>query len=111
MSARDIRFIDTDDAVTALTTRVGRKPSRLRRKIPDRTPAPCRIDHFGLLQTLAQEAHATVDLAQALLAVDVIAIFGTITVEAAQVMVFTTQGAPLSTAPQALPSVCGIRRG
>jgi hypothetical protein len=42
--------------------------------------APGAVHHFGVLEPLDEEAHAPVDLAQALLAVDVVAVLGAVAV-------------------------------
>src|SRR3989338_11011139 len=79
-TASGVSLIHPDNTVNALTAAAVANRYRRAEEYLLAFPAPCRIDHLGLLQTLAQEPHTAINLAQAFFAVDIVAIFRAVAV-------------------------------
>src|SRR5450631_1870264 len=83
VAAIGVDLVDTDDAYGALlavaVTHVHRGTKEYAVGVVVVTPGH-RIDDFGLVESPDQESNAPVDFAQALLAVDVVAVFGAVAV-------------------------------
>jgi hypothetical protein len=84
-----VHALDGDGALLALAGRIGHRGAE-----EDLVVAVVgrRVGHLGDVQALGQEADAAVDLAQALLAVEVVAVLGAVAVQAAQCTTSTTLG-------------------
>src|SRR5882757_6102968 len=80
MAFREVDLVDADDLDRSLlVTRIGAGHGGAEEHLVG-PGAPGRVDHLSIGQPLAEIAHAAVDLAQALLAVDVVAVLRAVAV-------------------------------
>src|SRR5262249_5335835 len=80
LSAGEIGFVDADNRDRSFGPILGGVGDRRAKEHLIEPRLLSRVDHFGAFQPLRQKADATIDLAEAALSVDVVAVFGTVPV-------------------------------